>query len=807
MRLLSLAMLAGGLALNASPSSAKDTFTPLQMFSSGGGQLSLKMTAKQVAGPLPIGNYQVTNAMVFQTCKTGVPKGKQVCSTPQQEYAGPRLQVRPGQSLHINFTNGLAKAGSAQHCMDAPTDSAGNLLTGGLANLHTHGLLVSPHARDAKGEYGDYVVDCSQAGASKGAAGIVGESMVYNIKIPQDKKGVVGGENHPSGLNWIHPHVHGGAKVEVSSGLAGMITVGKLADYVCLSVDKGKCVRRFQPGLYPIRHMLLKDAQMLKQSGSTTWEMYGNQDPKFCNETFSNANSNAECVLSPPPDGDTYATKTLLEGGDGRWIFTINGVQKPNLELSPAVGEVWRIQNASANVTYDLSLQVPTGAGVDKIPFQVITMDGAGFHSAAKQPAPQPGAPSAPVFVSPDHLQTDVYLMPGSRIEIFVQYRDPKGCADADFVVTDPRCKPQVLKAPVVAELVNTSFATGGDNWPAVQLASISFGASKMAQPTEVNIASLSPPEPSPTKVAGRSNSRAKPKVVSADKGCLFNHAYQLSYADGNDRRRVYFAIMPSDPGINRPEEFLLGTSIVTKVNGLEAEYVDTPTGLRRVNYAAVGDAENRVTLRAFPMDEMGNIDKILCVPQPKDAQKTGYVERWELINLSTEVHNFHIHQSKFTIARANTASAGNGVPLFKSYGDEQSFFETITSAASQTVLTQHDVIVVPRALEVPSCDVATNYKPLGPGQGYLLGPDPTAANKTPQCVGPVGVDFSAPDFTWDSTGMITIDIPFGRKSQQGLFVYHCHILEHEDKGMMAPIRVLAPDEYSDPPPQTATLQ
>jgi hypothetical protein len=33
-----------------------------------------------------------------------------------------------------------------------------------------------------------------------------------------------------------------------------------------------------------------------------------------------------------------------------------------------------------------------------------------------------------------------------------------------------------------------------------------------------------------------------------------------------------------------------------------------------------------------------------------------------------------------------------------------------------------------------------------------------------------------------------------------GTFVYHCHILEHEDKGMMGSIRV-------DPAPATRTMQ
>jgi FtsP/CotA-like multicopper oxidase with cupredoxin domain len=33
-------------------------------------------------------------------------------------------------------------------------------------------------------------------------------------------------------------------------------------------------------------------------------------------------------------------------------------------------------------------------------------------------------------------------------------------------------------------------------------------------------------------------------------------------------------------------------------------------------------------------------------------------------------------------------------------------------------------------------------------------------------------------------------------KLRHAKFVYHCHILEHEDKGMMAGITVIDPDVY-----------
>ena len=43
----------------------------------------------------------------------------------------------------------------------------------------------------------------------------------YRIDIPK---------NHPSGLFWFHPRAHGIALNQVSSGLAGIITIGNVSD-------------------------------------------------------------------------------------------------------------------------------------------------------------------------------------------------------------------------------------------------------------------------------------------------------------------------------------------------------------------------------------------------------------------------------------------------------------------------------------------------------------------------------------------------------------------------------------------------
>jgi hypothetical protein len=39
----------------------------------------------------------------------------------------------------------------------------------------------------------------------------------------------------------------------------------------------------------------------------------------------------------------------------------------------------------------------------------------------------------------------------------------------------------------------------------------------------------------------------------------------------------------------------------------------------------------------------------------------------------------------------------------------------------------------------------------------------------------------------------MSVLIDFSRAEQVGTFVYHCHILEHEDGGMMSMIHVLCP--------------
>ena len=51
---------------------------------------------------------------------------------------------------------------------------------------------------------------------------------------------------------------------------------------------------------------------------------------------------------------------------------------------------------------------------------------------------------------------------------------------------------------------------------------------------------------------------------------------------------------------------------------------------------------------------------------------------------------------------------------------------------------------------------------------------------------------FSVPPATADRPGLLKVVIPFTDPVIVGRFVYHCHAVDHEDKGMMGVIEVVA---------------
>lgn len=133
--------------------------------------------------------------------------------------------------------------------------------------------------------------------------------------------------------------------------------------------------------------------------------------------------------------------------------------------------------------------------------------------------------------------------------------------------------------------------------------------------------------------------------------------------------------------------------------------------------------------------------NKHVCVPY-------GAEEIWEVVNDSVNLlHNFHLHQSKFSLASAkdfsNIGMPEDTSPIQNLDGALQDLF------ATKGVTVYHDTLPVP-------------WTTMNGG------------TKT--------------------QGRIFIKVSFKNKEQIGRYVFHCHLLDHEDKGMMAPIEVVRKD-------------
>src|SRR5215207_6246555 len=107
---------------------------------------------------------------------------------------GPTLRVQPGDVLRINLINDLPPNRAEMPLnMDLPHHF-------NTTNLHVHGMHVSP----------------SGDGVNVLRTMEPGQSYQVAISVPAD---------HTRGTYWYHPHNHGSADVQISSGMAGALIV------------------------------------------------------------------------------------------------------------------------------------------------------------------------------------------------------------------------------------------------------------------------------------------------------------------------------------------------------------------------------------------------------------------------------------------------------------------------------------------------------------------------------------------------------------------------------------------------------
>ena len=293
-----------------------------------------------------------------------------------------------------------------------------------------------------------------------------------------------------------------------------------------------------------------------------------------------------------------------------------------------------------------------------------------------------------------------LHLMPSARAEVWVVNRNIDG---------------KVIKgddSTAIFETKGYSTGTGNvagiaDDWPPIDLASVTFASKNTTAPPVLNV------KDTKHNALGL-NMKAIAKDLTLANAKVPSDATNCQPLPPGWKRRIFFGIDHTKGDV---EEFGLGYDLINAAgNSIPA------------------DGQVLQDVMAFP-----TATKSICVPL--GTGNTPVNERWELINLASEDHNFHIHQTKFRVLTSSEITGGSSiggvlqdnVPVFSGTDGVDSSNNTIIDGSG--------------------CD------------GSI------AKWRSGECV-PTSV---------------TVEIPF---AITGDFVYHCHILEHEDGGMMATVHV-----------------
>jgi L-ascorbate oxidase len=676
-------------------------------------------------------------------------------------YGGVRLQLERSQRLRIRLVNCLPAvmkdipdAGDFKHV----GENGDTLLQYDPTNLHTHGLIVEPRRADSPGDsYGDYIFVLAINPANHPPRDLAhrveempdgmlhsgGGDHARHYDITPD--GVIDYDidlvNHPEGLFWFHPHAHGISLNQVTAGLAGVITVGGISQYHCGA-------KPCDPDKIKVRHLLLKDTQ-LRVDGTLKLQ----EDTQFCGNL--DAGSSELQGQGFCPGGIPIENGQPVDYRGGKWYFTVNGKPDPTITVNPS-GEIWRIANTSGSATYKIGLQ-DKASGVD-LQVQVLAIDGVSTDvgpqtSAASlaslfadklrivECATSDGAPTVSQHSKPvcaDYIR----MMPSSRVDLWVR----RNAASPNSVA---------------ASLRTYNFNTGvdGDTWPGVELAQVDFPPSRTANeavaskgPRYLDVvgeaSSIFSPggaleQPATTRVKGFDKlvritgltDLLKPAAKSLTPKLSAKDAAIAARLTELTRPRKHRQCAPLPSGKVRQIVFGLPNIVFGRPNE------DPGTPFFGLGYREVQEDQPLVPPEGVFDMQMFNhsTPPVVCLPLGEHGKPVK--ERWELVNIAGEDHNFHIHQSRFAvIATQQPGSTGKPIDL------------TPVIEAGRAVL--HDNIPLPSGA---GCDgmIKSWQKPGG-------------------C----------------QPSRVIVEITF---SEVGDFVFHCHILEHEDGGMMAKISVVPP--------------
>lgn len=648
----------------------------------GAGSSELQFPFCRVA-PLPggLGRHELTLSLTATTSLVQI--GGYHLSTDNYDgtYLPPVVELKPGDSLNVRLLNALASNDGTNSRRDSAMQGHEDRST----NIHTHGLIVSPkNARDDQRNDGDNIF------VSLGR----GQGLDYSIQVPtklpasllDGKKGYF--IPHPSGLYWYHSHLHGISAAQVGGGMAGILSVGaRDANLVAIKEAETGALRARTDTAY----LMLRDIQITSTIDPTAadGQSPASRPPTDPVPALCQPSSDG---VSVPPLEQRYGYCQSPKDQSQIWLFTVNGQRFPTIRVPSGRNKLLRLANLSASATYVISLRAPSG---NAVPFDLISVDGV-----------VPGVPQdASVQDHPEALKiTTLLFMPASRAEIFIA-NDQGDASERQLVLRTDGKDTSVPSRPGLA----------GDQWPQINLASVILEGSPAA------VASVAPIGLNEyVTEAGPLTAQANVRVEAAlPEGCLRD----LEHAN-LEHRRIRFAGLKPGPYTIRTD--LVHSPDKTKLQPYNKFVPDPQASLPFIGFEKYVKPDHTVD-----WDATDGRPKHTCV-----RLANGHGQLWELNNPTDQMHNFHIHQTKFRLATDQDLTA---------YG------------------------IDPNSVPHPSAlEIKTGAVPSDAGRDLWNDTIPMEADST-----------------------IFIVINFDAEEQLGRYVYHCHILEHEDQGLMAPMEVI----------------
>ena len=649
-------------------------------------------------------------------------------------YLSPVVEADAGDTVAARVENLLGQ----------PQPSAGHVhnATGKPTNLHFfHGGVVTPrNARRAN--------DPDDMAATRGNGDNVysylktSDVLTYEVPIPSSLDArVIDGEGvipHPSGLNWYHSHLHGISSDQVMGGLSGLLSVGNAKANVvgCKPdpADQNKCnddpnATAQLKARTDVRYALLRDISLKDISA------------------LPEAGTGAPKTATWAPD-----LKDFLEEQCGVWR-TAGG----QVENDPKLRKGYCQRDQTSAWLFTVNGQR----------FPTITVEGGRNlllrlgnlssnvvywlelaneqDDSDKQKLLLLGidgvVPAKPVPADPNRQPVratavdDLVFMPASRAEILIR----NDCLR-------PQAKTYILRT---RGLIAGNDNPINDRWPEIQLMRIVLEPSTVSC-TENIALNVGASEPAAFPLTGAVQAVVKPA------GCV--NDIEL---DKIEHRKVTFVDSGTTTG-GLDTRWSVLTEIMHPKDGASSAAVPYSDFVADPN-KTVGIEESPGKFRPIPFEEYhladGKIDwnkRHTCVfVNPGDpSHKSSQQQLWVLHNTTGDLHNFHIHQMKFRLATGDELGTrfkikldgvpsevcGDGSPPPCAKGPVYRLYD----ARPENENTRwHDTIPVP--------------------------PDPETGVK------------------------VYVIMSFVAEEQIGRYVYHCHILKHEDSGLMAPIEVWKP--------------